>query len=94
MVSLINANSPMTWDDTMLGALKVYARAGQGTIISPFILAGAMSPVSVAGTLTQILAEAMSGIAFAQALKPGSPVFLAVLPVPFPCRQGANLWHT
>ena len=74
MVSLINANSPMTWDDTMLGALKVYARAGQGTIISPFILAGAMSPVSVAGTLTQILAEAMSGIAFAQALKPGSPV--------------------
>ena len=61
-------------DDTMLGALKVYARAGQGTIISPFILAGAMSPVSVAGTLTQILAEAMSGIAFAQALNPGSPV--------------------
>ncbi len=51
MVSLINANSPMTWDDTMLGALKVYARAGQGCILSPFILSGAMSPVSVAGTL-------------------------------------------
>ena len=53
MVSLINANSPMTWDDTMLGALKVYARAGQGCVLSPFILSGAMSPVSVAGTLTQ-----------------------------------------
>src|SRR6056300_1600609 len=64
LVSLINANSPMTWDDTMLGALKVYARAGEACIVSPFILAGAMSPVSVAGTLTQILAEAMSGIAF------------------------------
>ena len=67
--SLINANSPMTWDDTMLGALKVYARNNQAVIISPFILAGAMSPVSVAGTLAQTLAEAMSGIAFTQAVK-------------------------
>ena len=74
LVSLINANSPMTWDDTMLGALKVYARAGQACIVSPFILAGAMSPVSVAGTLTQILAEAMSGIALTQVLNPGVPV--------------------
>ena len=73
LVSLINANSPMTWDDTMLGALKVCAH-GQAVIISPFILAGAMSPVSVAGTLAQTLAEAMSGIAFAQMIRPGTPV--------------------
>ncbi|MEC8654533.1 MAG: trimethylamine methyltransferase family protein, partial [Pseudomonadota bacterium] len=63
-----------TWDDTMLGALKVYARNNQAVIISPFILAGAMSPVSVAGTLAQTLAEAMSGIAFTQAVNPGAPV--------------------
>ena len=94
MVSLINANSPMTWDDTMLGALKVYARAGQGTIISPFILAGAMSPVSVAGTLTQILAEAMSGIAFAQALKPGSPVIFGSFASSISMQTGAPTFGT
>ena len=94
MVSLINANSPMTWDDTMLGALKVYARAGQGTIISPFILAGAMSPVSVAGTLTQILAEAMSGIAFAQALNPGSPVIFGSFASSISMQTGAPTFGT
>ncbi|MEC7371956.1 MAG: trimethylamine methyltransferase family protein, partial [Pseudomonadota bacterium] len=72
--SLINANSPMTWDGTMLGALKVYARNNQAVITAPFILAGAMSPVSVAGTLAQTLAEAMSGIAFTQLIRPGAPV--------------------
>src|SRR6202167_1666932 len=51
LVSLINANSPMTYDSTMLGAAKVYARANQALIITPFILAGAMSPVTVAGTV-------------------------------------------
>ena len=74
VTSLINANSPMTWDDTMLGALKVYARNNQAVITAPFILAGAMSPVSVAGTLAQTLAEAISGIAFTQAVNPGAPV--------------------
>ena len=49
IINLINANSPMTYDATMLGAAKVYARANQATIITPFILAGAMSPVTVAG---------------------------------------------
>ena len=93
-VSLINANSPMTWDDTMLGALKVYARAGQGTIISPFILAGAMSPVSVAGTLTQILAEAMSGIAFAQAVNPGAPVIFGSFASSISMQTGAPTFGT
>ena len=63
LTSLINANSPMTWDGTMLGALKAYSK-NQAVMTSPFILAGAMSPVTVAGTLTQTLAEALAGIAF------------------------------
>src|SRR3546814_2946516 len=42
MINLINANSPMTFDATMLGALKVYARHNQACIVTPFILAGAM----------------------------------------------------
>ena len=93
-VSLINANSPMTWDDTMLGALKVYARANQGTVISPFILAGAMSPVSVGGTLTQILAEAMSGIAFAQAVNPGAPVIFGSFASSISMQTGAPTFGT
>lgn len=93
-VSLINANSPMTWDEMMLGSLKVYARAGQGVVISPFILAGAMSPVSVAGTLVQTLAEAMSGIAFAQAVNPGAPCILGSFASSISMQTGAPTFGT
>ena len=72
--SLINVNSPLVFDGTMLGSLKVYARNNQSCVVSPFILAGAMSPVTVAGTCTQILAEAMAGIALTQLIRPGCPV--------------------
>jgi trimethylamine--corrinoid protein Co-methyltransferase len=72
--SLINVNSPMVFDGTMLGSLKVYARNNQSCVVSPFILAGAMSPVTVTATCTQILAEAMAGIALTQLIRPGCPV--------------------
>ena len=49
MTSLINLNSPLVLDATMMGALEVYARANQACIISPFIVGGAMAPVTVAG---------------------------------------------
>ena len=75
-ISLINANSPLTFDATMLGALKEYARANQATIVTPFILAGAMSPVTVAGTVAQTLAEALAGMALTQLVNPGAPVVL------------------
>jgi len=74
LLSLINVNSPRRYDDRMLGALKVYARARQAVIITPFILAGAMSPVSLAGTLAQQNAEALAGIALTQLINPGMPV--------------------
>ena len=93
-VSLINANSPMTWDDTMLGALKVYARNNQAVITAPFILAGAMSPVSVAGTLAQTLAEAMSGIAFTQAISPGAPVIFGSFASSMSMQTGAPTFGT
>ncbi len=63
LISLINISSPRRLDDRMLGALKVYARARQAVIITPFILSGAMAPVSVAATLAQQNAEALAGIA-------------------------------
>ena len=57
----------------MMGALEHYAAAGQACIISPFIVGGAMAPVSVAGTLTQVLAEVMAGVAYSQLVRPGAP---------------------
>ncbi len=94
LVNLINANSPMVWDATMLGALKVYARAGQAAVISPFILAGAMSPVTVAGTLAQLLAEAMSGMAFAQLVRPGAPVVFGTFASSISMQSGAPTFGT
>jgi len=89
VVNLINANSPMTFDETMLGAAKVYARANQGCIVSPFILAGAMSPVTVAGTAAQILAEAMAGMAFVQLVRPGAPVVFGTFASSVSMQSGA-----
>ena len=74
IISLINVNSPLRYDDRMLSALLEYARANQAMIITPFLLMGAMSPVSVAASLAQQVAEALAGIALAQTIRPGCPV--------------------
>ncbi|KAB2847727.1 MAG: trimethylamine methyltransferase family protein [Hyphomicrobiaceae bacterium] len=94
IVSLINTNSPLVFDATMVGALKVYARANQGTVISPFILSGAMSPVTVGGTLSQILAEAMVGIAFTQLCRPGAPVIFGTFASSVSMQSGAPTFGT
>ncbi|HEX5901201.1 MAG TPA: trimethylamine methyltransferase family protein [Solirubrobacteraceae bacterium] len=73
-LSLINVNSPLRFDDRMLSALVVYAKANQATIITPFLLMGAMSPVSIPATLAQQMAEALAGIALVQLIRPGCPV--------------------
>jgi trimethylamine--corrinoid protein Co-methyltransferase len=73
-ISLINVNSPLRYDDRMLSALVEYARAGQAVIVTPFLLMGAMSPVSIPATLAQQMAEALAGIALVQLIRPGSPV--------------------
>jgi trimethylamine--corrinoid protein Co-methyltransferase len=72
-ISLINASSPLRFDDRMFGALDVYARARQAVIVTPFIVAGAMSPSTLAATLAQQNAEALFGLAYAQMLNPGTP---------------------
>ncbi len=74
LVNLVNANSPMTFDNVMLGALKVYARNNQAAMVSPFIVAGAMSPVTVAAVAAQSLAEGLCGMTLAQLTRPGAPV--------------------
>src|SRR5215218_2242075 len=62
-ISLINCNSPLRWDDRMLSAMLEYNRTNQAVITTPFLLMGAMSPVSIPATLVQQMAEALSGIA-------------------------------
>jgi trimethylamine--corrinoid protein Co-methyltransferase len=74
MLSLVNVNSPRLYDTRMLDALLSYSRARQPLIVTPFILAGAMSPVAVGGTLVQQNAEALAGITLAQLVNPGTPV--------------------
>src|SRR5262249_7867153 len=73
-LSLINVNSPLRYDDRMLSALVAYAKANQALVITPFLLMGAMSPVSIPATLAQQMAEALAGIALVQLIRPGSPV--------------------
>jgi trimethylamine---corrinoid protein Co-methyltransferase len=94
VINLINANSPMTFDETMLGAAKVYARHNQATIITPFILAGAMSPVTVAGTAAQTLAEALAGMAFVQLVNPGAPVVFGSFASSISMQSGAPTFGT
>ena len=94
VINLINANSPMAFDATMLGALKTYARAGQASIVTPFILAGAMAPVTAAGVLTQTLAEAMAGMALTQIVRPGAPVVFGSFASSMSMQSGAPTFGT
>ena len=94
VISLINANSPMVFDATMLGALKVYARNNQATVVSPFILAGAMSPVTVMGTCAQLFAEALAGMAFTQLVRPGAPVVFGTFASSISMQSGAPTFGT
>jgi trimethylamine--corrinoid protein Co-methyltransferase len=94
MTSLININSPMTFDGIMMGALEVYARANQAAIISPFIVGGAMAPVTVAGTLTQVLAECLAGVAYSQLVRPGAPVIMGAFVTSIDMNSGAPTFGT
>ncbi|MGB0960213.1 MAG: trimethylamine methyltransferase family protein [Halocynthiibacter sp.] len=94
MTSLINVNSPLTFDNIMMGALETYARNNQACIISPFIVGGAMAPVSVVGTLTQVLAEVMAGVAYSQLVRPGAPVIFGAFVTSIDMNSGAPTFGT
>ena len=94
MTSLINASSPLVWDETMLGSAEVYARNNQACIFTPFILAGAMAPVTTAGVAAQSLAEALVGMTFAQLVRPGAPVILGSFASSMSMQTGAPTFGT
>lgn len=94
LFSLINANSPLVWDATMLGAARAYAEANQAVMMTPFILAGAMSPATVAGTCAQTLAESLAGMAYVQLVRPGAPVVLGSFASSMSMQSGAPTFGT
>ncbi|NJN84419.1 MAG: trimethylamine methyltransferase family protein [Caldilineaceae bacterium] len=92
LLSLINVSSPRRHDERMIGCMKVYARARQAMIITPFLMAGAMSPASMAGTLALQNAEALSGIAFVQMVEPGAPVIYGSFMTNLDLQSGATVF--
>ena len=94
IMGLANANSPMSWDFNMLGSAKVYAENNQVMLITPFILGGAMAPVTVAAQATQTLAEALAGMAFCQIVRPGAPVIFGSFASSMSMQSGAPTFGT
>lgn len=84
-----NTNAPLVMDASMSGALKTYARAGQPVACTPWTLTGAMSPTTVAGTLAQVLAEAMACLSLVQLIKPGAPCLMGSFASTMSMQSGA-----
>jgi trimethylamine--corrinoid protein Co-methyltransferase len=94
MVSLVNCNSPLVWDETMLGALKVYARSNQPVICAPFTLAGANTPASATATVAELNAEAIAALAFTQLVRPGCPMIYGHFLAAVSMKSGAPMAGT
>ena len=73
LMGIVNPNSPLVWDFLMVDALSEWASAGQPVVITPFLLAGATAPITIASGLVLKVAEALSGVALVQAIRPGTP---------------------
>ena len=89
-----NTNAPLVMDSHMSGALKTYARAGQPVACTPWVLTGAMSPSTVAGTLAQVLAEATATLALVQLVAPGAPCLMGSFASTMSMQSGAPTFGT
>ena len=85
----INVNSPLVFDDTMLSGAEAYVRNNQPMVISPFILSGAMGPCTTAGSIAQVLAEAMAGMAWVQMVNPGNATAMGMFVSTMSLKTGA-----
>ncbi len=90
----LNTNSPLVFDTTMMEALKVYSRHNQPVLVSPYILSGAMGPVTVAGALAQLLAEALGGLVLTQLVRPGAPCVIGTFIGTVSMQSGAPTFGT
>ncbi len=89
LYNVSNTNAPLVLDSAMSGALKTYARHNQAVAVTPWTLAGAMSPCTVAGTLAQVLAEALAGLALVQLIRPGAPCLMGSFASTISMQSGA-----
>ena len=94
LFAIINTNSPLQLDIPMAEGLIEMANAGQAVCITPFTLAGAMAPVTLAGTLTQQNAEALAGITLTQVVRPGAPVVYGAFTSNVDMRSGSPCFGT
>jgi trimethylamine--corrinoid protein Co-methyltransferase len=76
VIGIVNPNSPLVWDELMVEELMALAEFGQPVAITPFLLAGASAPVTLAAGLSLLVAETLTGVAMAQLVRPGSPCIL------------------
>ena len=90
----VNVNSPLLWDGTMTTAARAYARANQAAVIVPFILGGAMGPVTNAGAIAQAHAETLVGCAITQLERPGAPVIYGNFLSSMSLRSGSPTFGT
>ena len=90
----VNVNSPLVWDGTMTTSLRAYARANQAAVVVPFILGGAMGPVTNAGGIVQSLAETMAGCALTQLERKGAPVIFGNFLSSMSLRSGSPTFGT
>nr|WP_051264078.1 trimethylamine methyltransferase family protein [Rhizobium leucaenae] len=90
----VNVNSPLVWDGTMTKSLRAYARANQAAVIVPFILGGAMGPVTNAGAIAQSYAETLAGCALTQLERKGAPVIFGNFLSSMSLRSGSPTFGT
>jgi trimethylamine---corrinoid protein Co-methyltransferase len=92
--TITNTNSPRRVDKELIGGLMELAENGQAVCVTPFTLAGAMAPITLAGALAQQHAEALGVIAFAQMVRPGTPVIYGGFTSNVDMRSGAPMFGT
>ena len=89
-----NGNSPLVWDEVMLGAMRAFCRRNQPVLCSPFVLGGANTPASVAPTVAQLNAEALSALAYTQIIRKGTPAIYGHYLATVSMRSGAPMAGT
>ncbi len=94
LYSVANTNAPLVLDAAMSGALRTYAASNQAVACTPWTLAGAMSPCTVAGTLSQVLAEALAVCTLTQLVRPGAPCLMGCFATAISMQSGAPTFGT
>ncbi|MCU9846577.1 trimethylamine methyltransferase family protein [Defluviimonas sp. WL0024] len=94
VMAVVNVNSPLSFDHITTGVMKAFAEAGQATLMSPFMMAGAMSPVTQPAAIAQVHAECMAGIALYQIFRQGAPIVYGSFLTTLDLRTGAPTYGT